>query len=552
MRLAYLAAVLLAIFAFVFRLVTLSSLSNDHYLYLAWAQQMVLGEVPGRDFVEPGMPLQIAVSAIGQAWAPGPSTEGAIAIAMLALAAAATCIGVAWLTGSAVAGIAASLFQILAQPRLYSYPKILVPAVLLVLALAYARRPRGAVLLLLAAWVAIAFLLRHDIGGYAALASVAVVALSHRTFGQALRSSAWLTIAVLLILLPYFIFLEWNGGLADHVRGALEYTKSETHLWEFDWPAFSFGASRPENPLPWDAEDAAAFLFYAGYGLPLVSLLLLASGPAKAGHYVHGFEDRSAVLVRAAVAGLVVLGAFYAAVLLRYPLVSRVQDLAAIYAILGAWVAAAVLRMSEAAQHGAWRAAARAVVAAMILIAALSIDLIAEVRVMVADARLIDSPSDTRERMEAVMRGGRDWPWPEYWPAGDLSPAVVYLNSCTDPGDRVLVTWPAPEYYIFTRRGFAAGHANFLAPRAYTGAADQAFMVSRLERNRPPLVLINESRRAEFSSAYPRVDAYLREHYMPAGEFTIRDSSIISIGARRDLKASSVFGDGKWPCRLRP
>jgi hypothetical protein len=552
MRLAYLAAAVLAVFAFAFRLLTLSSLSNDHYLYLAWAQQMVLGELPGRDFVEPGMPLQIAISALGQAWAAGPSTEGAIAIAMLALAAAATCIGVASLTGSAAAGIAASLFQILAQPRLYSYPKILVPAVLLVLAVAYARRPRGAVLLLLAAWVAVAFLLRHDIGGYAALASVAVVTLSHRTFREALSACARLTIAVLLILLPYFVFLEWNGGLVEHARGALEYTKSETHLWEFDWPVFGFGASRPENPLPWDADDAAAFFFYAGFALPVLSLLLLVRGPADAGHSVRALEDRRDVVVRAAVAGLVVMGACYAAVLLRYPLVSRVQDLAAIYAILGAWVAVALIRMSEAARHGVWRAAARAIVAAVILVAAVSIDVIAEVRVMLADARLLDAPPAMRERMEAVMREGREWPWSEYWPAGDLPSAVRYLTICTDPGDRVLVTWPAPEYYVFARRGFAAGHANFLAPRAYTGDADQALMVSRLEQHQPPVVLINESRRPEFSAAYPRVDEYLREHYTPAGEFTIRDSSTVSIGARRGFSPVGVYGDGKWPCRLRP
>lgn len=539
MRLAYLAAVILAVFAFVFRLLTLSSLSNDHYLYVAWAQQMLLGEVPGRDFVEPGMPLQIALSAIGQAWAPGPSTEGAIAIAMLALGAAATCIGVASLTGSAAAGVAASLFQILAQPRLYSYPKILVPAVLLVLALAYARRPRGAMLLLLAAWIAVAFLLRHDIGGYAALASVAVVALSHRTFGEALRESARLTAAVLLVLLPYFAFLEWSGGIVDHVRGALEYTKSETHLWEFNWPMFGFGAARADNLLPWDGDDAAAFFFYCGYALPLLSVLLLWRP-----------EYRRDVVIRAAVAGIAVIGAFYAGVLLRYPLVSRVQDLAAIYAILGAWVAVAVIRTSETARHGAWRAAARGTVAAVILVAAISIDVIAEVRVMLADARLLDRPSETRERMEAVMRAGREWPWPEYWPAGDPPQAIAYLNTCTNPADRVLVTWPAPEYYVFSRRGFAAGHANFLAPRAYTSAEDQTLMVSRLARHQPPLVLINESRRDEFAGAYPRVDEYLREHYRPAGEFTSRDSSVISIGARQGLEAATTYGEGRWPCRL--
>jgi hypothetical protein len=191
-------------------------------------------------------------------------------------------------------------------------------------------------------------------------------------------------------------------------------------------------------------------------------------------------------------------------------------------------------------------------VAAVLVAAVVGIDVIAEARVMLLDARLVDSPASTRQRMEAVMSAGREWPWPEYWPAGELPPAIQYLHACTDPDDRLLVTWPAPEYYVFSRRGFGAGHANFLAPRAYTSAEDQALMVSRIERHQVPLVFINESRRPEFAAAYPRVNEYLREHYIPAGEFTIRDSSVVTIGARRGLTPASTYGEQQWPCRLGP
>ena len=37
--------------AFGFRFITVRDLPNDHYMHLAWAQQVLFGQVPGRDFV---------------------------------------------------------------------------------------------------------------------------------------------------------------------------------------------------------------------------------------------------------------------------------------------------------------------------------------------------------------------------------------------------------------------------------------------------------------------------------------------------------------------
>ena len=38
------------------RVLTFSGFQNDHYVHLARAQQVILGELPIRDFVDPGMP----------------------------------------------------------------------------------------------------------------------------------------------------------------------------------------------------------------------------------------------------------------------------------------------------------------------------------------------------------------------------------------------------------------------------------------------------------------------------------------------------------------
>src|SRR5947207_757074 len=48
------------------RLLGLTGFSNDHYVALAGAQQMLFGEWPTRDFLDPGLPLMYAASAAAQ------------------------------------------------------------------------------------------------------------------------------------------------------------------------------------------------------------------------------------------------------------------------------------------------------------------------------------------------------------------------------------------------------------------------------------------------------------------------------------------------------
>ena len=145
-------AVAVALIAFGFRFINVRDLSNDHYMHLAWAQQVLFGQVPGRDFVDPGMPLMYTLSALVQWMSPGPFSEAALTCALLAVAAGVTFVVAADLTGSIVVGTIAALFEIALYPRLYSYPKILVPAVALLLIQQYVRRPGRRGLLLLAIW----------------------------------------------------------------------------------------------------------------------------------------------------------------------------------------------------------------------------------------------------------------------------------------------------------------------------------------------------------------------------------------------------------------
>ena len=53
----------LFVLALAWRVLAFSGFTNDHYIHLARAQQVVLGAWPVRDFVDPGMPLMYLASA---------------------------------------------------------------------------------------------------------------------------------------------------------------------------------------------------------------------------------------------------------------------------------------------------------------------------------------------------------------------------------------------------------------------------------------------------------------------------------------------------------
>src|SRR6185369_2620954 len=94
------AAVAAGVLAFAYRVLVLRDLTNDHYMHLAWAQQLLFCQLPGRDFVDPGMPLMYTLSAFVQHLWPGPFSEGVITCLLLAVAASATCLVATELTGS--------------------------------------------------------------------------------------------------------------------------------------------------------------------------------------------------------------------------------------------------------------------------------------------------------------------------------------------------------------------------------------------------------------------------------------------------------------------
>jgi hypothetical protein len=534
-------AAALGVLAFGFRLVTLRGLSNDHYMHLAWAQQLLFGELPGRDFVDPGMPLMYTLSAIVQHVWPGPFSDGVLTCVLLSVAASATFVVVTKLTGSIAFGVAATLFEIAMEPRLYSYPKILVPAVALLLMQHYLRHPSRLRLVWLAAWTGIAVLFRHDLGVYASAGIGAALLVAHGTnWRRDVRVLTEYAVALVALMSPYLLFVQWSEGIGEHLHEAIEFAKGEAHQRFMTPPAFPFWANG--DSTSWSQMDSAVFLFYAAHALAILCLVLL--GRSK--EHPTGREPVAA-------AGFAML-LMYLLVVLRHPIDSRIQDVAALLAISGTWaLAESWQRAKTAVSSGPPPSLVHRFVPLSVAVIVVGGGLIntwilSAVPTRLKETRVADGFGTVKHTIEVVKESGTVWPWDRFWPAGELPAAVSYLHACTTNRDAVLLTWAAPEYYYFAQRRFGAGHALFLPPDAFTTRHDQARMLERIRRDRIPVVLINEGRSDEFARAYPDVDRYIRDAYVAVGTFKIRGGSLITVAIGRDFKSTGTYDPEGWPC----
>lgn len=527
---------------FAFRILSLRGLPNDHYMHLAWAQQILFSEVPGRDFVDPGMPLLYMLSALLQGVWPGPFVEAVLTAGMLSVAASATVILVTRVANLPL-GIAAGVLQIALVPRLYSYPKILIPAVAILLFHRYATNVSRGRLMQLSLWTAFAVLLRRDLGLMAALVSiVGLVSLFASDLRRVVATVSGYAAGVIACLIPYLFFVMWTEGLFDNVRDSVEFAKSDAHQFLTALPAFTFigeGGLRSS----WTRTDAAAVLSYVNYLVAALAWIAL--------YVTRPTTDRDARWTTMAV-GTIFLSLYLIAIL-RHPVVARVPDMAGVLSIVAAWLmwlagraAGRALAMREPLISAATVGGAGAV-AAVLAVTIASVATLGELREKAHDTGVLGGVRNVLAHVQSLAQSGSVWPWPRFWPAGSLPPVVPYLNACTAPSDRVLLTWAAPEYYFFARRPFGSGHALFM-PAAFRSPRDQELMIARLTNHRVPIVLINERSREQFAAAYPRLHEYLRSAYAPAGRFDHYDGSEITVAVLRNLKASGAFEPEGWPC----
>ena len=170
-------AISLVIFAgsFLIRFLELQ-FHNDHFEFVSLAADIVHGAIPGIDFFDPTRPLQYYLSASGL-WLFGHQllAEALLSVTLISIGTALVFVAGYRLSHSLPLGVLAAVFVGAMLPRLYSYPKVIIPAVSLLAYWRFVDAPTWPRLAAVCAATAVSFYFRFDHGvwvGGAVLAAI--------------------------------------------------------------------------------------------------------------------------------------------------------------------------------------------------------------------------------------------------------------------------------------------------------------------------------------------------------------------------------------------
>lgn len=231
------------IVVFLLRWVTLR-FDNDHFMHLAWAAEMLHGDWPVRDYVEPGFILQTLLSSVAFAGSYQLFGEGLVVCTFVAAGAALTYLACRRGGVGALLALAVVACAVCAYPRTYAYPKAFVyPAALWAIA-AHAAAPSRRTLTLLGVVTAIAFLFRPDHGLWIACAgAIALVIMEWGSWTRLLASAVRSGGIAALIAAPWIVWVAASGHAKDYVAD-LSAAQSVT-AWRPPDTSLTFDTSAP-------------------------------------------------------------------------------------------------------------------------------------------------------------------------------------------------------------------------------------------------------------------------------------------------------------------
>ncbi len=516
----------IALIAGSLRFLALVGFSNDQYVALAGAQQMLFGDWPTRDFLDPGLPFMYAASAGAQlVFGRNLFAEAMLVSGAFGLAAALTAAAVRQLTGSLAAGVVAAAFEIAIFPLNYSYPKILLYAAGPVIMWSYVRRPSLTRMVALAAFVAVAFLFRHDHGAYLGCGAALAVAFATGTgIHRRLRTRIGVFVALVgLGLLPYVLYLAVNGGVLTYVERGLAFSASESERTTLMIPRLSAGAGLDQNSV--------AFLYYLFCLLPF----------AAAGFLLAQLREPNWRVTAARVVPLIAIAILVNRGFLRDALTNRLPDAIVPALLLAAWL--------TATRHASTRRGRVAIGAVATLLVATSAIAVAEVGhtseqlnraslfggLRRLPERFADRSAELHERFTVrQMPAG---------PVPALLPLFDYVDRCTTPAHRLLLPGFIPEVAFYAQRPFAGGRSSFF-PGIFTTAADQAFTEDRLSRETVAAAIVSSPWQG---GLFPYIQDFIAAHFEPVASYPSR-AGTVDVFINRTLTPVSRDTATGWPC----
>lgn len=525
-------------FAAIWQFISYEGFSNDHYMHVARAYQMLRGEWPVRDFVDPGMPLMYVASAAGRLlFGEAVRSEFIVVAAGFAVGAAAALVAASRLAGSTAAGCAVAWLIVLIAPRSYSYPKVLLYGLAGYAITVLAARPSRRRVLAAAGLTVFAFLFRHDHGLYiGAACAVAVLLASPVEHDTRVKSLGLFAGAVALFLAPWAIFVQLNGGLAPYFESSLEFSRREADVTvlriipAFDWTK------------PWmTVDNSVAWLFLLFIAMPVLCLLLV-WWRHTSGHQRWRGEG-------AAVAALSVLALVVDAGFLRDPIEARVADAVVPAALLGAWL------VGVAWSAAPWRfmtaGIARTCALALLFATAAAVMQVGEVYEKVDEFGFTNDRDAVEERIGEVTSelNSReiDMMSKPTRVSAALTPFLRYVERCTAPADRLLVTGQFPEMYVMARRRFAGGHVAFIE-NYYSSEAEQQLTLKRLRAESVPFVVLSLEAQENVERSFPMLLMHFEQSYDLLSDLPVPDIKAMRVLVARDRRPTHTDAETGWPC----
>jgi 4-amino-4-deoxy-L-arabinose transferase-like glycosyltransferase len=486
------------------------------------------GEWPTRDFFDPGRPLMYVASAAAQiVFGQTLFAEAVMTALAFGVAAALLLIAAHRLSGSLMAAVIVTVLTVALFPRPYAYPKVLLyvagPMVMWAwLRRARARAPAWPGMVGLAAFVAVAGLLRHDhavyLGGAGAATILLAPASGHRE--RAVRLLSFILL-VALFLLPYAIYVESSQGLFAYLHAAMDYSSREADRTQL------------RGSMGW---SHAARLFYLSYLLPFAVLVVFAID------WRQRRRDAAAIAVPLAALALVINVGF-----LREPLPVRIADIV-VPTLCAAWLTGRAREI-----QGMWpRRAALLVVASVAVFAANSVLAIGNVAENLNRTDLGRGISYAPTALQRHAAGLQDRFDSRYAPTGRIEamvPFFEYLDRCTTIEHRLFVAGYAPEIYTYARRLFAGGHGQFIQGYQVSDMALQQ-IVARLQQQFVLFALMLSDEERGWRAESAPVDTFIAGHFSPMADIVLDQHRTVRVLVRNGSDAIRVGTDEKsgWPC----
>ena len=501
---------------------------NDHFIYITGGWQMLFGEWPTRDWVDPGLPLMFFASAVSQAvFGPTLFAEAVLVSCAFGLAAAMTLAAVLESGGSVGVALAATVLEVAVMPRSYGYPKVFLYAAAFLCFYRYVNRPGPLRLCAMVVAVAVAFLFRHDHGLFLALGGALTVLLVPDGSSPAarIRRTAVFAAGAFAMVLPYLLYVEAQVGLGMYFQTGIEFTRHETTRMSHVWPAV-FGDEAPFRSA----------LVYELYAIPVAAAgVLLALG-----HHPR-FRMFAAYVVPVAVVALIVNYNF-----IRDPLITRTPDAILPGVLLGAWLFDRALQ-GDGARLVAMPAAvgALALFSASVLQAGKTIDELHRAELVERWNRV---PTLFQERTQALRARLSERQIPTR-ATGSLRPFLGYVDRCTTSDHRLLIGGFLVEVPFFARRRFAAGQEYFGG--SFVGTVEgQRAALYRLRRQTVPFALIPSDYASDFEQGFPIISGYLHSRYTSLTTVTVTDETSVRILVDSGLTPTGRDVETGWPCFL--